>query len=144
MIPIFEMDERLVSGSFSSRSESAPPLPHGLEDEVLEVITSEKGDVDSSGTGSKTTRGKVDVQALPTKGYLDETVIPILLMALRQLDARRPPDPIAHLAAYLMANKEKYKAVDIQDNLQKDQQEGLLNDDSEKEKSDMAHENSTS
>lgn len=48
-----------------------------------------------------------DLQALPTKQYLDQTVAPILLQGLQVLAKERPPDPISFLAAYLLKNKSK-------------------------------------
>lgn len=48
-----------------------------------------------------------ELQALPTKQYLDQTVAPILLQGLQVLAKERPPDPISYLAAYLLKNKSK-------------------------------------
>lgn len=48
-----------------------------------------------------------ELQALPTKQYLDQTVAPILLQGLQVLAKERPPDPIGFLAAYLLENKAK-------------------------------------
>lgn len=46
-----------------------------------------------------------ELQSLPTKQYLDQTVAPILLRAMQVLARERPPDPISYLAAYLLKNK---------------------------------------
>lgn len=48
---------------------------------------------------------KRDLQSLPTKQYLDQTVAPILLQGLQNLAKERPPDPITYLATYLLKNK---------------------------------------
>lgn len=48
-----------------------------------------------------------ELQALPTKQYLDQTVAPILLQGLQVLAKERPADPISFLAAYLLKNKAK-------------------------------------
>lgn len=50
---------------------------------------------------------RADLQSLPTKQYLDQTVAPILLQGLQILAKERPPDPINFLAAYLLKNKGK-------------------------------------
>ena len=51
---------------------------------------------------------KADVSTLPTRAYLDQTVVPILLQAMSQLAKERPAKPITFLAEYLLNQKEKY------------------------------------
>jgi len=46
-----------------------------------------------------------DLQSLPTRQYLDQTVAPVLLQGLQTLAKERPPDPISFLASYLLKNK---------------------------------------
>ncbi|KAL1117647.1 hypothetical protein AAG570_003962 [Ranatra chinensis] len=53
-------------------------------------------------------KSRVDLQSLPTRQYLDQTVVPILLQGLSTLAKERPPDPISYLAAYLLKNKGQY------------------------------------
>jgi protein dpy-30 len=55
-----------------------------------------------------TNRAKADVQSLPTRQYLDQTVVPILLQALTALSKERPPDAVDFLVAYLMKNKTSF------------------------------------
>uniref|UniRef100_A0A8C3V5H8 Protein dpy-30 homolog n=1 Tax=Catharus ustulatus TaxID=91951 RepID=A0A8C3V5H8_CATUS len=57
----------------------------------------------------KTSKQKVDLQALPTRAYLDQTVVPILLQGLAVLAKERPPNPIEFLAAYLLKNKSQFE-----------------------------------
>lgn len=42
--------------------------------------------------------------ALPVRGYLEATVVPLLLQGLTALDKERPPNPVEFLAAYLLKN----------------------------------------
>ena len=56
-------------------------------------------------SGEKT---KPDLSTLPTRAYLDQTVVPILLQAMSQLAKERPVKPITFLAEYLLNHKEKY------------------------------------
>ncbi|CAF0732146.1 unnamed protein product [Rotaria sp. Silwood1] len=56
-------------------------------------------------SGEKT---KPDLSTLPTRAYLDQTVVPILLQAMSQLAKERPAKPISFLAEYLVNHKEKY------------------------------------
>ena len=51
---------------------------------------------------------KPDLSTLPTRAYLDQTVVPILLQAMSQLAKERPAKPISFLAEYLLNHKEKY------------------------------------
>uniref|UniRef100_A0A7S2UW15 Uncharacterized protein n=1 Tax=Fibrocapsa japonica TaxID=94617 RepID=A0A7S2UW15_9STRA len=48
--------------------------------------------------------GKMNLQALPIRAYLDQTVVPILLDGMSALVKERPPNPIEWLAAYLIKN----------------------------------------
>jgi len=63
---------------------------------------------DSAGTSTNSQKQKPDLSSLPTRAYLDQTVVPILLQGMSQLARERPAKPIEHLALYLNQNKEKY------------------------------------
>jgi len=52
---------------------------------------------------------KADLGNLPTRQYLDQTVVPILLQGLASLARERPRDPIEYLAGYLMRHKREYE-----------------------------------
>lgn len=65
--------------------------------------------------GVKTGKSRgAELQALPTKQYLDQTVAPILLQGLQTLAKERPPDPVSFLAAYLLKNKSKCDDVSVE------------------------------
>ncbi|KRZ36817.1 Dosage compensation protein dpy-30 [Trichinella pseudospiralis] len=49
--------------------------------------------------------------AVPTRQYLDQTVVPILLHALSALARERPVDPIQYLADHLLRNKERFSVA---------------------------------
>jgi len=53
-------------------------------------------------------KAKADLQSLPTRQYLDQSVVPILLQGLTALSKERPSEPIDFLAAYLLKNKHMY------------------------------------
>merc|ERR1719187_2086296 len=57
-------------------------------------------------------RGAVDVQALPTRAYLERTVVPLMLQGMSVMAKERPPRPIEWMAAYLLKNKDV--VVDMQ------------------------------
>lgn len=89
-------------------------------------------------SAEKMLKQKVDLQALPTRAYLDQTVVPILLQGLSVLAKDRseqaglgrlascwleadqhrscalrlccrPPNPIEYLAAFLLKNKSQFE-----------------------------------
>lgn len=53
---------------------------------------------------------RVDLSSLPTRQYLDQTVVPILMSALSYLAKERPPEPISALAAFILKNKSSYES----------------------------------
>ena len=53
---------------------------------------------------AESVQDKVEVQALPIRAYLDQTVVPILLQGMSALVKERPPNPIEWLASYLIKN----------------------------------------
>jgi len=56
---------------------------------------------------------RVDYNVMPTRPYLDATVVPILLQGLSALARERPPDPIQYLAEFLIRNKAQYSTPPI-------------------------------
>ena len=55
---------------------------------------------------------KVDLQSIPTRQYLDTTVVPILLQGLSAIAKERPPKPIAYLANFLQEKSVEYDEQD--------------------------------
>ena len=49
--------------------------------------------------------GVVDLNSLPIRAYLDQTVVPILLQGMSQLVRDRPANPVEFLSNYLHRNK---------------------------------------
>lgn len=58
----------------------------------------------SAEKASEQAQTKVEVQGLPIRAYLDQTVVPILLQGMSALVKERPANPIEWLAAYLNKN----------------------------------------
>lgn len=52
------------------------------------------------------------LQSIPTRQYLDQTVVPILLQALGALAKERPADPIDFVANYLLREKNRFVNTD--------------------------------
>ncbi|XP_050508644.1 dosage compensation protein dpy-30-like [Diabrotica virgifera virgifera] len=57
-----------------------------------------------------TKKSFADLMSLPTREYLDLTVVPILTSALIYLGKERPVNPIIALASFLIKNKAEYEA----------------------------------
>ncbi|KAG8444365.1 hypothetical protein GDO86_009526 [Hymenochirus boettgeri] len=51
---------------------------------------------------------KVDLQGLPTRAYLDQNSVPILLQGL-SVQQKKAPNPIEFLAAYLLRTNHRLK-----------------------------------
>jgi len=49
-------------------------------------------------------QNKINLQALPVRSYLDQTVVPLLLQGMAVLVKERPDNPVEYLAAYLLQN----------------------------------------
>lgn len=63
-------------------------------------------------------RPKLDFASLPTRQYLDQTVVPILLQGLSWLAKTRPEDPVTELSKYLLEHKSEYDSPAPQANRQ--------------------------
>lgn len=84
-----------VKTEADSKDEPAQEAPAAKDDED-EVKAAEPAD--------ESVQDKVEVQALPIRAYLDQTVVPILLQGMSALVKERPSNPIEWLAAYLIKN----------------------------------------
>ncbi|XP_074065771.1 protein dpy-30 homolog isoform X1 [Macrotis lagotis] len=76
-----------------------PHSEYGLTENVERIVENEKINAE------KSSKQKVDLQSLPTRAYLDQTVVPILLQGLAVLAKERPPNPIEFLASCFIANQ---------------------------------------
>ncbi|MBN3292815.1 DPY30 protein, partial [Polypterus senegalus] len=81
---------------------------HADAEQTLESHTSRIAENEKA-CAEKVSKQKVDLQSLPTRAYLDQTVVPILLQGLSVLAKERPPNPIEFLAAYLLKNKSQFE-----------------------------------
>ena len=87
-------------GQAAATAAAATPQA-GLEENVEKIIENEQ-DL------SNAKKAKVDLQSLPIRAYLDQTIVPILLQGMSVVAKERPPNPIEYLATYLLKNKDKF------------------------------------
>ncbi|CAJ1054123.1 protein dpy-30 homolog isoform X1 [Xyrichtys novacula] len=80
-----------------------PHAEYGLSENNQRPVENEKT------SAEKMSKQKVELQALPTRAYLDQTVVPILLQGLSVLAKDRPPNPIEYLATFLLKNKSQFE-----------------------------------
>ncbi|KAH7723718.1 Protein DPY-30 [Aphelenchoides avenae] len=68
---------------------------------------------DGATTGDSTTPSAEEpsLKSVPTRQYLDETVVPIVQHALVALNKERPAEPIDFLANYLLREKGRFEAM---------------------------------
>lgn len=90
----------LTGGETVGEENQQPEIPENVQ----KIINAEK---EAEGMPAK--RPKVDLQSLPTRAYLDQTVVPILLQGMSVLAKERPPNAIEFLAAYLLKNKNSFE-----------------------------------
>ncbi|KAK1943778.1 Protein dpy-30 [Phytophthora citrophthora] len=87
----------------SKEAEAAPEADS--KDEPAHEATAAKHDEDevkAAEPAAESVQDKVEVQALPIRAYLDQTVVPILLQGMSALVKERPANPIEWLAGYLI------------------------------------------
>ncbi|CAF1031770.1 unnamed protein product [Adineta steineri] len=91
-----------VNGNDTEKTATNEPMDQQITD------STKVNNDDNQKDESTNNKQKADVSTLPTRAYLDQTVVPILLQGMSQLARDRPAKPIEHLALYLQQNKEKY------------------------------------
>ena len=104
-------DKNVVTTSASSEQMEAQPATDSGEQQTNDKPASSTDTNKESTINSQQQSGdktKPDLSTLPTRAYLDQTVVPILLQAMSQLAKERPAKPIGFLAEYLLNHKEKY------------------------------------
>lgn len=119
--PMTEEDIPIVAATTTMTEEipivaAATESPSELTNAEMEDASQEpeaaKGSDDVSQppaeTQTSSKKSKVDVSNLPTRQYLDQTVVPILLQGLSWLAKTRPDDPIVELSKYLIEHKPEH------------------------------------
>jgi protein dpy-30 len=104
-----ESGEKNVVSTTTSEQMEAQTAGDSGEQQSSNDKTATSADTTKENTNSQSgEKTKPDLSTLPTRAYLDQTVVPILLQAMSQLAKERPAKPISFLAEYLLNHKEKY------------------------------------
>lgn len=102
-------DKDVTSTAAPVESMEAQPTSNAGEQQSNDKQASSTDTSKENNTNSQSgEKSKPELSTLPTRAYLDQTVVPILLQAMSQLAKDRPAKPISFLAEYLLNNKEKY------------------------------------
>ncbi|KAL3985944.1 Dpy-30 motif family protein [Acanthocheilonema viteae] len=99
--PVQEEATKGGDGTLSHPSATSENTESNVELEKKDA--SQAGGESGSGDTATTT-----TTTIPTRQYLDQTVVPILLQALGALAKERPPNPIEYLANYLLKEKDRF------------------------------------
>ncbi|CAM9299707.1 unnamed protein product [Scytosiphon promiscuus] len=89
-----QVAESAVPGSEASVVPQQVP-PSGPATTAAEVESAEQ-------KATETLQDRLNVQSLPIRAYLDQTVVPILLDGMSALVKERPPNPVEWLGNYLL------------------------------------------
>lgn len=109
-------EEEPVAASSEEPKESLPSESAAIPETTTEEATAEKAEPVKEAsqakeeTASVAKKPRVDLGGLPTRQYLDQTVVPILLQGLSWLAKTRPEDPITELSKYLIEHKAEHES----------------------------------
>jgi protein dpy-30 len=95
-----------MSTSETTNGQAATPPVTQTVDAPSESSVSESQKVTTSENNAK--RLKKDSKHAPMRQYLDQTVVPALLVGMKELVKERPPDPLGFLAAFLLKYKKEH------------------------------------
>jgi len=101
--PTTQADPSVEPSAEQPTEETAAPTQSEQMMEIKQIVSDEKESANQP-------KPKPVLQSLPTRQYLDQSVVPILLQGLTALAKERPAEPVDFLAAYLMKNKHLYQA----------------------------------
>lgn len=91
------------------QSETAEPAPEVKSPDVRsDKVQSPVAPISTTPPRSQSKKPKVDLTSVPTRQYLDTTVVPILLQGLSSLAKERPAKPISFLANFLLDKAPEY------------------------------------
>ncbi|CAH0515859.1 unnamed protein product [Peronospora belbahrii] len=94
-------DQHVAAASSDETEEPGPVADEQTEPSESKEVNDTEENTEPT---AESVQDKAEVQALPIRAYLDQTVVPILLQGMSALVKERPPNPIEWLASYLIKN----------------------------------------
>lgn len=104
--------EKMDTAETPASAQTAAPATPAPETETTENTTVPANVLAANGgqqTGTQSAAPRSGA-TVPTRQYLDSTVVPILLQGLGALAKDRPENPIEYLANFLLREKDRYNA----------------------------------
>ena len=86
-------------------STSADSAPSAVNESSVQQSNETTAKPSAAPADAQPSKPRLDLGSLPTRQYLDQTVVPILLRGLTWLAKTRPDDPVSELAKYLLDHK---------------------------------------
>ena len=90
-----------------SIQESAPETTQKTLDDLEKLQDLAKNERDNLNGKPASAMKLSELQTMPSRQYLDETVMPLLSTGLERLIEERPPNPVDWLATFLLKNKDQ-------------------------------------
>ena len=72
------------------------------KDELDPNVVNKKNENKQKSTDKNESRPQQNINSLPIRAYLDQTVVPLVLQGMAEVAKERPENPIKYLADFLM------------------------------------------
>ena len=72
------------------------------KDELDPNVVDKKNDVKPKISEKNDSKQQQNINSLPIRAYLDQTVVPLVLQGMAEVAKERPENPIKYLAEFLM------------------------------------------
>ena len=72
------------------------------KDELDPNVVNKKNENKQKSTDKNDSRPQQNINSLPIRAYLDQTVVPLVLQGMAEVAKERPENPIKYLADFLM------------------------------------------
>ena len=72
------------------------------KDELDPNVDNKKTEIKPKTSDKDDSKPKQNINSLPIRAYLDQTVVPLVLQGMAEIAKERPENPIKYLAEFLM------------------------------------------
>ncbi len=73
-----------------------------VKDEVDKKVNNKKPENKPKSVEKNDSKPQQNINSLPIRAYLDQTVVPLVLQGMAEIAKERPENPIKYLAEFLM------------------------------------------